>query len=357
MEASPSNMRAVFPFTAFVDQERLKLALLLNAINPRIGGVLIRGPKGTGKSTAVRALVDLLPEVEVVADCPFNCNPHDPTNMCELCRSRLMRGEKLPIERRKMEIVELPIGATEDRVVGTLDIEKAIREGVRALEPGILAQANQNLLYIDEINLLPDHIVDCILDAAASGWNVVEREGISVQHPARFILVGTMNPEEGELRPQLLDRMALHTEVSTIRDPKLRMEVMRLNIEFEEDPIGFRERYAERQRELMGRIERAKRLLPSVKVPEDLYEVVARMAIDLNVDGHRPDIIIVKAAKALAALRGREVMEPEDILECAYLALSHRTRNMGVDPPASEAQIREAFTRALKMIGRVEAEP
>jgi len=302
----------------------------------------------------VRAFVDLLPEVEVVADCPFRCNPHDPTNMCELCRSRLRRGEKLPIERRKMEIVELPIGATEDRVVGTLDIEKAIREGVRALEPGILSQANQNLLYIDEINLLPDHIVDCILDAAASGWNVVEREGISVQHPARFILVGTMNPEEGELRPQLLDRMALHTEVSTIRDPKLRMEVMRLNIEFEEDPLGFRERYADRQRELMERIERAKRLLSSVKVPEALYEVVARMAIDLNVDGHRPDIIIVKAAKALAALNGREVVQPGDILECAYLALSHRTRNMGMDPPASETQIREAFERAMNLVKGVE---
>jgi len=350
MEIPPSTLRAVFPFTAFVDQERLKLALLLNAINPRIGGVLIRGPKGTGKSTAGRALVDLLPEVEVVADCPFNCNPHDPTNMCEVCRSRLMGGEKLPITERKMEIVELPIGATEDRVVGTLDIEKAIRQGIRALEPGILAEANQNLLYIDEINLLPDHIVDCILDAAASGWNVVEREGISVQHPSRFILVGTMNPEEGELRPQLLDRMALHTEVSTIKDPKLRMDVMKLNIEFEEDPLRFRKQYEDQQMELMKRILKAKGLLSSVKVPEHLYEVVARMAIDLNVDGHRPDIIIMKAAKALAALNGRELVEPDDILECAYLALSHRTRNLGMDPPASEDQIKEAFEKAMVLI-------
>ena len=181
--------RAVFPFTAIVNQERLKLALLLNAINPRIGGVLIRGPKGTGKSTAVRALIDLLPEVEVVEECPFGCNPSDPTNMCDICSSKVETAESLPSVRRKMRVVDLPIGATEDRVVGTLNIERAIREGVRALEPGLLAEANQNVLYIDEINLLPDHITDVILDAAASGWNTVEREGISVQHPSRFILV------------------------------------------------------------------------------------------------------------------------------------------------------------------------
>ncbi|UCH58008.1 MAG: hypothetical protein JSV18_03680, partial [Candidatus Bathyarchaeota archaeon] len=185
-----SVSRAVFPFMAIVDQDRLKLALLLNAVNPRIGGILIRGAKGTGKSTTVRALVDLLPEVMTVSDCPFRCSPSDPTNMCEVCRSRADGGENLPSATRKMEVVELPIGATEDRVVGSLNIERAIREGVRALEPGILAEANQNILYVDEINLLPDHITDVILDAAASGWNTVEREGISVQHPSRFILVG-----------------------------------------------------------------------------------------------------------------------------------------------------------------------
>ena len=198
MSSSSGVLRTVYPFAAIVDQDRLKRALLLNAINPRIGGVLIRGAKGTGKSTAVRALVDLLPSVEVVADCPFRCNPSDPTNMCEVCRSREKSEERLRVESRKMEMVDLPIGATEDRVVGTLNIERAIREGVRALEPGILAEANQNVLYVDEINLLPDHITDVILDAAASGWNTVEREGISVQHPSRLILVGTMNPEEGD---------------------------------------------------------------------------------------------------------------------------------------------------------------
>lgn len=342
--------RVHFPFSAIVDQERLKLSLLLNAINPRIGGVLIRGAKGTGKSTTVRALVDLLPEVEVVADCPFRCNPRDPTNMCDVCRSRVERGESLPRALMKMRVVDLPIGSTEDRVVGTLNIEKAIREGVRALEPGILAEANQNILYVDEINLLPDHIADVILDAAASGWNVVEREGVSVQHPSRFILVGTMNPEEGELRPQLLDRMALHTEISTIHDPSLRKEIMRFNIEFEEDPLGFIERFKEKQEELRMRIKSAREILPKVVIPEGLYEVVARMCISLRVDGHRPDIIIVKAARTLAAFHGRTRVEPQDILECAYLALSHRTRNLGMDPPATDIQIREEFRRALSAV-------
>ncbi|UCD44206.1 MAG: ATP-binding protein [Candidatus Bathyarchaeota archaeon] len=347
---SLSGSRAVFPFTAIVDQERLKLALLLNAINPRIGGVLIRGTKGTGKSTTVRALVDLLPEVETVGDCPFRCNPSDPTNMCEVCRSRAKGSENFPVASMKMEVVELPIGATEDRVVGSLNIERAIREGVRALEPGILAEANQNVLYVDEINLLPDHITDVILDAAASGWNTVEREGISVQHPSRFILVGTMNPEEGELRPQLLDRMALHTEISTITDPGQRVAVMKFNLEFEDEPVAFREGFEEGQKELMEKIMRAKELLPKVTVPDHLYEVVARMCTSLNVDGHRPDIITVKSAKTLAAFNGSGEVEPKDILDCAFLALSHRTRNLGMDPPASEEQIGEAYEKAIGIV-------
>jgi Mg-chelatase subunit ChlI len=337
--------RPVFPFTAIVDQEQMKLALLLNAINPRIGGVLLRGAKGTGKSTAVRALVDLLPEVDVVQGCPFGCNPHDLTNMCEVCRAT--RHDTLKIERRKMRLVDLPIGATEDRVVGTLDIEKAIRDGVKALELGILSEANQNVLYVDEINLLPDHIADVILDAAASGWNVVEREGVSVQHPSRFILVGTMNPEEGELRPQLLDRLALHAAIASIFEKGNRVAIMKLNIEFEEDPIGFRHRFEAKQREVMERTGKAKSLLRRVRMPDSLLEAVADLCIALQVDGHRPDIIIVKSAKTLAAFEGREEVASEDVYRCALLALSHRTRSLGTEAPATVAQITATFDRIV----------
>lgn len=336
-----------YPFTAIVDQDNMKLALLLNAINPRIGGVLIRGAKGTGKSTAVRALAELLPEIEVVKGCPFNCNPKDPTNMCEVCRGKYERGEPLEYERRKMRIVTLPIGATEDRVVGTLDITRAIKEGVKALEPGLLAEANQNILYVDEINLLPDHIVDDILDAAASGWNVVEREGISVAHPARFILIGTMNPEEGELRPQLLDRLALHVQVENIYDKDLRIEIMRRNLEYEENPEAFRKKFEPQQEELRRRIINARNLLPKVKVPDKLLEVVSRLCIKLRVDGHRPDITIVKTAKTLAAFEGILEVNLNHIKTCARLTLSHRTRRGGLEEPATPQQIEDALNEAL----------
>jgi Mg-chelatase subunit ChlI len=339
-------VRSILPFTGIVDQEQLKRALILNAINPRIGGVLIRGAKGTGKSTTVRALAELLPEVDVIEDCPFRCNPLDPTNMCEVCKERVKKGD-FQARKKKMDVVELPIGATEDSVVGTLNIEKAIREGIRALEPGILAKANQNILYVDEINLLPDHITDVILDAAASGWNVVEREGMSVQHPARFILVGTMNPEEGELRPQLLDRLSLHAEISTIKDPSQRVEVMKINMKYEDDPEALMKEFQGKQSELSNRIINAKELLSNIIVPDNLYQIVANMCIYLNLDGHRPDIIIIKAAKTLAAFMGRSNIDQDDILECAILALSHRTRNLGRDPPASERIIREAFNKGL----------
>lgn len=337
--------RPTFPFAAFVGQEQMKLALILNAINPRIGGLLIRGAKGTGKSTAVRALVGLLPEIGVVKDCPFGCNPNNPLNLCEICTSKINAGENLSVERSKMRFVNLPIGATEDRVVGTLDIEKAIREGIKALEPGILAEANQNVLYVDEINLLPDHIADVILDAAASGWNVVEREGISVQHPSRFILVGTMNPEEGELRPQLLDRMPLHVAVSSIFDEEQRIEIMKRNLEFEEDPIGFNNKFESRQIEILSKIQKAKKLLPSVKASRNLLELIARICIALRVDGHRPDITILKASKTLASFMERMEVLPEDVLNCSFLALSHRTRNLGMESPATQSQIEETYQK------------
>ena len=344
--------RPVYPFTAIVGQSELKLALLLNAVNPLIGGVLIRGPKGTGKSTAVRALADILPEIEVVRGCPFNCNPHDPTNMCESCLERYESGDPLEVERRKMRVITLPIGSTEDRVIGSLDIEKAITEGVRALQPGLLAEANQNILYIDEVNLLPDHITDSILDAAASGWNVVEREGVSVAHPARFILVGTMNPEEGELRPQLADRFALHISVEGIYDEEQRMEIIKRNIEFGEDPIGFKERWRSEQEELRRRIIRARELLRKVVVPNELLRAVASACITLHVDGHRPDIATVRAAKALAALEGRTRVEPRDILRVAAMAVGYRTRGGGFEEPARPEEIREAFSSAMERASR-----
>src|SRR5437660_203676 len=236
--------RYVYPFTAIVGQDRMKLALVLNAINPAIGGVLIRGEKGTGKSTAVRALARLLPEQEVVAGCHFGCHPQDRDNLCLDCRARVAEGENLPASKRRMRVVELPINASEDRVVGTIDLEAALKEGARRFEPGVLAEANRNILYVDEVNLLDDHIVDVLLDAAAMGVNVVEREGVSVAHPARFILIGTMNPEEGELRPQLLDRFGLAVDVEGIRDLEQRVTIVERRAGWEDDPSGFYARHS-----------------------------------------------------------------------------------------------------------------
>jgi len=340
--------RIAYPFTAIVGQEELKLALLLNAINPSIGGLLIRGQKGTGKSTAVRALADLLPEIEVAKGCPFQCNPKDPTNMCENCYELYKGGKPLQFERRTMRVVTLPIGATEDRVIGSLDIERAIKEGVKALDPGILAETNQSILYVDEVNLLPDHIVDDILDAAASGWNIVEREAISVAHPARFILIGTMNPEEGELRPQLLDRFSLHTAITGIFDKDQRVEIIRRNLEFGEDSLGFRKKFERQQVELRQKILQARKRINRVTIPDRLLDAVARVCIQLHVDGHRPDIVMVRSAKALAALEGRKEASGQDIVRVAGMALSHRTRRGGFEEPAKPEQIKTAFDQALQ---------
>src|SRR5499425_793982 len=244
----------IYPFSAIVGQDNMKLALILNAIQPAIGGVLIRGEKGTAKSTAVRALAAVLPELAVVSDCPFSCPPDQPAAMCASCRTRLEQGESLPISHRRMRVVDLPINASEDRVVGTLDLEHALREGSRRFEPGVLAEANRNILYVDEVNLLDDHIVDVLLDAAAMGVNVVEREGVSVTHPARFILVGTMNPEEGELRPQLLDRFGLCVDVEGIRDLERRVEIVEQRAGWESDPATFYDRHAAREEEIRVRI-------------------------------------------------------------------------------------------------------
>lgn len=319
-------MRYVYPFSALVGQEELKKGLLLNAINPRLFGILIRGEKGTAKSTAVRALANLLPEIDVVADCPFSCDPDDVTTMCSSCRQRYEAGESLPRQRRKMRVVELPVSATEDRVVGTLDIERAIKKGEKHFEPGILAQANRGILYVDEVNLLDDHVVDVLLDSAAMGVNTVEREGVSFSHPANFILVGTMNPEEGELRPQLLDRFGLCVNIVGITDPEQRVEIIKRRIAFEENPREFIAAWEEEEEKLRRQILKAKELLPRVEISEEILYLVARIAVEMGVDGHRADLVMMKAAKTAAALAGRTYVTHEDVKELVNLVLIHRMR-------------------------------
>ncbi len=326
------SMAIVFPFTAIVGQERMKRALILNAISPQIGGVLIRGERGTAKSTAARALAALLPEIDVVADCPFHCDPHSPEGMCDNCRERLERGEPLPVARRRIPFVDLPVSATEDRVVGTLDIELAIQKGERRFEPGVLAAANRGLLYVDEVNLLDDHVVDLLLDSAAMGVNVVEREGISFSHPARFILIGTMNPEEGDLRPQLLDRFALCVDIKGVHDPAERMLIIERNLAFESDPEGFYEEWRPREEALSREIARARQLLPQVRHTRGDLAVIAAMMAEMRVDGHRPDMVILKAARANAAFEGRAYITDRDILLAAELALPHRLRRHPLQP-------------------------
>ncbi|GAB6148731.1 ATP-binding protein [Stetteria hydrogenophila] len=325
--------RLVYPFTAIVGQEKAKLALIVNAVDPSIGGVLLRGDKGTGKSTMVRAFANVLPEIEVVADCPFNCNPRNPLEMCDNCYRRYMRGEELPVARRKMRVVDLPLSVTIDRLVGTVDVERFLREGRKALQPGILAEANRNILYIDEVNLLDDYIVDAILDAAAMGWNIIEREGVSFRHPARFILVGSMNPEEGELRPQLLDRFGLVVDVQAPMDPEERAEIARRVEEFHSDPLGFYRKYESRERELAERIERARRILPKVQVSDDLLKLLAETVVRLGVKTLRAEIVTVKTAKAIAALDGRLKVTLQDLEKAMELALPHRLREKPFQKP------------------------
>jgi Mg-chelatase subunit ChlI len=316
----------IFPFTAIVGQERMRRALVLNAIYPQIGGVLIRGERGTAKSTAARALAALLPEIEVVADCHFSCDPDQPATWCTECRERAEAGEELPHARHRTQFVDLPVSATEDRVVGTLDIERAIQKGERRFEPGVLAAANRGVLYVDEVNLLDDHVVDLLLDAAAMGVNVVERESISFSHPARFILIGTMNPEEGDLRPQLLDRFALCVDMQGIRDPVARMAIMERNLACEADPDGFSEEWAAKEKALSDEIACARRLLPEVRYSQQDLATIATMMSQLGVDGHRADLVVLKAARAHAAFEGRTCLNDRDIVLAAELALPHRLK-------------------------------
>jgi magnesium chelatase subunit D len=316
----------IFPFSALVGQERVKYALLLTAINPRLTGLLIQGEKGTAKSTAVRALADLLPEIEVVKDCVFNCHPRLPNKMCDNCLERFNDTGSLPIIKRKVKIVELPVSATEDRIVGSLDFEYSLKSGSRRLEPGVLAHANRGILYVDEINLLPDALADLLLDAAALGINIIEREGISFKHPAEFILIGSMNPEEGELRPQLLDRFGLCTTVESLSDTYQRLLVIRRQLEFEQDPSAFTEKWYPEQIRLQNKIREAQTLLPQVEISPELLQTISEICVANNTAGHRADILMCFTARTIAAFEGRNQVILEDLARAAEYVLLHRGR-------------------------------
>ncbi len=342
-----TSQRAIFPFTAIVGQEEMKLALLLNVIDPKIGGVMIMGDRGTGKSTTIRALADLLPEMSTVANDPFNSDPNDPDLMGDEVRQRLEQGVEVPVVLKKVPMVDLPLGATEDRVCGTIDIEKALSEGVKAFEPGLLAKANRGILYVDEVNLLDDHLVDVLLDSAASGWNTVEREGISIRHPARFVLVGSGNPEEGELRPQLLDRFGMHAEIHTVKAPALRVQIVEQRAEFDQNPPNFREKYQHQQELLQQQIVNAQQLLPQVNLDYDLRVKISEVCSELDVDGLRGDIVTNRATKALAAFEERTEATVDDIRRVITLCLRHRLRKDPLESIDSGYKVAKAFSRVF----------
>ncbi|NET40804.1 MAG: magnesium chelatase ATPase subunit I [Okeania sp. SIO2B3] len=341
------RIRAVFPFTAIVGQEEMKLALLLNVIDPKIGGVMIMGDRGTGKSTTIRALADLLPEIDIVLDDPFNSDPQDPDLMSDAVQDRLAQQQEIAIVKRKVQMVDLPLGATEDRVCGTIDIEKALSEGVKAFEPGLLAKANRGILYVDEVNLLDDHLVDVLLDSAASGWNTVEREGISIRHPARFVLVGSGNPEEGELRPQLLDRFGMHAEIRTVKDPSLRVQIVEQRSAFDQNSQEFLLNYQIQQEELQDKLVGAQQKLKSVEVDYDLRVKISQVCSELDVDGLRGDIVTNRAAKALAAFEGKTEVTVEDIGRVITMCLRHRLRKDPLESIDSGDKVKKVFNRVF----------
>ena len=325
------KLKKNYPFAAIVGQEKMKLALILNVINPGLSGLLIRGEKGTAKSTAVRALADILPEIKVFKDDPFNLSPGDEDDLYLELTVILNNKEKQDIKlpetcSRKVKVVELPLGATEDRVVGTMDLEHALKKGEKRVEPGLLAEAHRGLLYVDEVNLLDDHVVDVLLDSAAMGVNSIEREGISFSHPAKFTLVGTMNPEEGELRPQLLDRFGLCVNIEGIASTDMRVQVMERRADFDNDPEAFIAKWADESKNISDKIMKAKAIYPEVIAKKELLYEIARYCIEVGVDGHRGDIIMLKTARTIAAYDGRLEVLPEDISAAAELALPHRVR-------------------------------
>ena len=331
----------------------MKLALLLNVIDPRIGGVMIMGDRGTGKSTTIRALADLLPAIEVVEGDPYNSSLEDPDLQSNDVRERIDSGSDIQKGEKQVPMIDLPLGATEDRLCGTIDIEKALSEGVRAFEPGLLAKANRGLLYVDEVNLLDDHLVDVLLDSAASGWNTVEREGISVRHPARFVLIGSGNPEEGELRPQLLDRFGMSVEVRTVREAKLRVQVVDQRTAFDNDPESFSDSVQEKQESLQQKVVDAQNILNEVVIDEDLRLRISAVCGELDVDGLRGDIVTNRAARALAAFEGRKEVTEEDIARVVSTALRHRLRKDPLEQVDSGDRVIKAF---CKVFERTESE-
>jgi len=331
-------MRDSFPFSAIAGQEEMKRALMIAAVDPSVGGVLAFGDRGTGKSTAVRALAGLLPPMQVVDGCRYHCDPATPGNWCDECRGANRTGQ----HAAPVPVVDMPLGATEDRVVGALDLERALTRGEKVFEPGLLARANRGFLYIDEVNLLEDHLVDLLIDVAASGENVVEREGLSVRHPARFVLVGSGNPEEGELRPQLLDRFGLSVEVRTPEDIATRIQIIRRRDQFDRDPVGFTAEWrgaetAQREAILAGRA-----LLPSLEVPDDVLEDAAKLCLRLGTDGLRGELTLMRAARALAALLGSARVERTHVVQIAPSALRHRLRRDPLDDAVSTTRVSRA---------------
>jgi len=342
-----TSERPVFPFTSIVGQEEMKLALILNVIDPKIGGVMLMGERGTGKSTVVRALTDLLPPIDVVENDPYNSHPSDTELMSDDVFEKIQNNEKLKITQIKTPMIDLPLGATEDRVCGTIDIEKAISEGKKAFEPGLLAQANRGILYVDEVNLLDDHLVDVLLDSAASGWNTVEREGISICHPARFILVGSGNPEEGELRPQLLDRFGMHAQIKTVKEPNLRVLIVQQREAFEKNPKEFMEKYSKAQNELKERIINARKNLKEVTINYELLEKISQVCSELNVDGLRGDMVTSRAAKALVAFENRKEVTAKDIFTIITLCLRHRLRKDPLETIDSGFKVQQTYKKVF----------
>jgi len=338
----------IFPFSAIIGQEEMKLALQLNVIDPKIGGVMIMGDRGTGKSTTIRAIADLLPKIDIIKNDPFNSHPNDLELMSTEMLVKYQKNEKFETEQIKTPMIDLPLGATEDRVCGTIDIEKALTEGIKAFEPGLLAKANRGILYVDEVNLLDDHLVDVLLDSAASGWNTVEREGISIKHPARFVLVGSGNPEEGELRPQLLDRFGMHAEIRTVKDPVLRVKIVEERTSFDLNPQKWIDKYSKEQEQITKSIIDAQALLPKIEIDYKLRVKISEICSLLNVDGLRGDIVTNRAAKAYAAYCGRQNVEIDDIKKIITLCLRHRLRKDPLETIDSGDKVNDIFKQVFE---------